>query len=46
MTAIATLAAAFKSLWPRFPARDALAGLGPNLCKEAGVMPQGDAWMR
>ncbi len=43
MTAIATLAAAVRSIWTRFAGRDtaadAMAGLGPNLRKEAGRPP-------
>lgn len=41
MTAISPFAAAFKSIWTRLAGRAAAAGalahLGPNLCKEAGV---------
>ena len=42
MTAIAAFAAALKSIWTRFAERDtaaAVAGLGPNLRKEAGLPP-------
>ena len=44
MTAIAAFAAALKSTWTRFAERRAtaraMAGLGPNLRKEAGLAPQ------
>ena len=51
MTAIAAnIAAALKSAWTRVAARDtvaeALAALGPNLRKEAGLAPETGAWMR
>lgn len=43
MAAIATFAAALKSTWTRLAERDAtaasMAGLGPNLRKEAGLLP-------
>lgn len=42
MAAIATFAAAVKSIWSRLAERDATAAmavLGPNLCKEAGLAP-------
>ena len=41
MTAIASLAAVLKAAWNRIGHRgtmaDALAHLGPNMCKEAGL---------
>ena len=47
MATIATLAAAVRSIWTRFAGRDtaadAMAGLGPNLRKEAGLAPETDA---
>ena len=50
MTAIAAFAAAIKSIWARFAERDAtaaaMAGLGPNLRKEAGLPPETDSWPR
>lgn len=50
MAAIAAFAAAVKSIWTRFAGRDttaeALAGLGPNLRKEAGLAPEAGTWMR
>jgi hypothetical protein len=50
MAAIATFAAALKSIWTRFVERDAtaaaMAGLGPNLRKEAGLPPETGAWSR
>jgi hypothetical protein len=50
MAAIATFAVAFKSAWARFAGRDStaesLAGLGPNLRKEAGLAPEAAAWPR
>ena len=43
-------AAALRSIWTRFAGRgaaaEALAGLGPNLRKEAGLAPEAGAWMR
>ena len=43
MTAFATLATAVKLVWTRLAERDtaaAVAGLGPNLHKEAGLSPE------
>lgn len=44
MTAVATSAAAIKAVWTRFVERaavsEAMAGLGPNLRKEAGLAPE------
>ena len=49
MTAIAAFAAALKSIWTRFAERDttpAMAGLGPNLRKEAGLPAETGSWPR
>lgn len=54
MAAIAAFAAAVRSAWTRFAGdaatTDAMAGLGPNLRKEAGLPPEMvslvPAWLR
>jgi hypothetical protein len=50
MAAIAAFAAVLKSVWIRLAERDAaaaaMAGLGPNLRKEAGLAPETGTWMR
>jgi hypothetical protein len=47
MTAIA---ASLSLVWARLAGRDTaperLAGLGPNLCKEAGLLPEARSWVR
>jgi hypothetical protein len=50
MATIVTFAGTVRSIWIRFARRDtgaeALAGLGPNLRKEAGLAPENGTWMR
>ena len=47
---MAAIATASRSIWNRFAGRDAtaeaLAGLGPNMRKEAGLPPETGAWLR